>query len=304
MTPEMLSWMDHRRFFNNGESSRPGIDAFFRRTASEAQDPALRGAARYYLAAGLARAVIESWRFSIEPGDTDPMRQGALAAAGRRTVAAARAAARQRALDAATGLSAGVEDEEFVEYGPGGPTVRTFAEAESELIRRIRHAAAGGTLPEMTGTRLDGVEESLSAYRGRVVLLDFWATWCAPCVDALPDLRELVAELPADRFALVAVSVDEDRETVIEFMKDEPMPWTNWHAGLSSDMVRTLDVRGYPTYLLIDADGTILARNIGLRRLRSLIEATVDGRRVDSARLRALVLKVSRARWPPRAGSR
>ena len=57
--------MDHRRFFNNGESSRPGIDAFFRRTASEAQDPALRGAARYYLAAGLARAVIESWRFSI-----------------------------------------------------------------------------------------------------------------------------------------------------------------------------------------------------------------------------------------------
>ena len=66
----------------------------------------------------------------------------------------------------------------------------------------------------MTGTRLDGVEESLSAYRGRVVLLDFWATWCAPCVDALPDLRELVAELPADRFALVAVSVDEDRETV------------------------------------------------------------------------------------------
>ena len=145
----------------------------------------LRGAARYYLAAGLARAVIESWRFSIEPGDTDPMRQGALAAAGRRTVAAARAAARQRALDAATGLSAGVEDEEeeFVEYGPGGPTVRTFAEAESELIRRIRHAAAGGTRPEMTGTRLDGVEESLSAYRGRVVLLDFWATWCAPCVD-------------------------------------------------------------------------------------------------------------------------
>lgn len=60
LTPEMLSWMDHRRFFNNGESSRPGIDAFFRRTASEAQDPALRGAARYYLAAGLARDVIES----------------------------------------------------------------------------------------------------------------------------------------------------------------------------------------------------------------------------------------------------
>ncbi len=50
MTPEMLNHMDHRRFFHNGESSRPGIDAFLRRTASDAQDPVLRGAARYYMA--------------------------------------------------------------------------------------------------------------------------------------------------------------------------------------------------------------------------------------------------------------
>lgn len=285
MTLQMLNWMDARRFFTNGRSSRPGIDAFLRRTASEAQDPVLRGAARYYLAAGLARAVNESWEFWIEPGDRDPMRQGALAAASRRAVAAAHAAARQGALDAATGLSAGVEDEEFVEYGLAGPTVRTFAEAESDLIRRIRHAVVGSTLPDMTGARLDGVEESLSAYRGRVVLLDFWATWCPPCVDALADLRELVAELPADRFALVAISVDEDRETVIELMKDEPMPWTNWHAGISSDMVRTLDVRGYPTYLLIDTDGTILARHNGLQGpFRSLIEATVEGRLTAPAR--------------------
>ena len=51
MTPEMLNWMDFRRSFTNGRSSRPGIDAFLRRTASEAQDPVLRGAARYYMAA-------------------------------------------------------------------------------------------------------------------------------------------------------------------------------------------------------------------------------------------------------------
>lgn len=141
----------------------------------------LRGATRYYLAAGLARDVIESWRFSIEPGDTDPMRQGALAAAGPITV-------------------------------------------------------------------------------------------------------QVVASIVSDSPLLLGAG--------------STMRWTNWHAGLSSDMVRTLDVRGYPTHLLIDADGTILARNIGLRRLRALIEATVDGRRVDSARLRALVLKVRRVAGP------
>ena len=172
-----------------------------------------------------------------------------------------REAARQRALDAATGLSAGVEEEPLPEMFRGAPAVsRTMAEAESDLIRSIRHGTIGGTLPDVTGKRIDGVEESLLDYRGRVVLLDFWATWCRPCIDALPDLRRLAAEQPADRFALVAISVDEELETVTRFMAAEPMPWTNWHVGLGSDIARLLQVQGYPTYVLVDEHGKILAR--------------------------------------------
>ena len=139
----------------------------------------------------------------------------------------------------------------------------TLAEAEEDLVRSIRHGTVGATLPEVTGTRVDGVEELLSDYRGRVVLLDFWATWCVPCIDVLPDLRKLVEELPADRFALVAISVDEELETVTRFMEDEPMPWTNWHAGLGSDIARLLRVQAYPTYVLVDETGRILVRPRG-----------------------------------------
>ena len=135
---------------------------------------------------------------------------------------------------------------------------RTFAQAEADLIASIRHATISGTLPEWTGRRLDGTEEPLSAYRGRVLLIDFWATWCVPCIDALPDLREMVADLPADRFALLAISVDEELETVTEFMEREAMPWYNWHVGISSDLVRILDVGGFLTYLLADENGTIV----------------------------------------------
>ena len=127
------------------------------------------------------------------------------------------AARRERALEQATGLSAGVEDETFDDSTRrvvDDEAPRTFAQAEADLIASIRRATIGGTLPEWTGT-----EEPLSAYRGRVLLIDFWATWCVPCIDALPDLREMVADLPADRFALLAISVDEELGTVTEFME-------------------------------------------------------------------------------------
>ena len=56
------------------------------------------------------------------------------------------------------------------------------------------------------------------------MLINFWATWCVPCVEILPELSELVAELPAERFALLGVSADEELETVTAFREREPMP--------------------------------------------------------------------------------
>ena len=138
----------------------------------------------------------------------------------------------------------------------------------------------GGTLQDVRGKRIDGVEECLSDYRGRVVLLDFWATWCRPCVAALPKLRELVANLPADRFAIVAISVDEERGTVTRFIEDEPMPWTNWHTGEGSEIAWLLQIEEFPTYVLMDEHGKILTRFNGLNGLlgpftTSLIERAV-----------------------------
>ena len=280
-----MSALDRHRFFSDGESARPGIEALFEVVASEAEDPVLRAAARYYVAVGLVRSAnstrTERENRNVRSADVledallrarDAQRVARRSEARRRALSAATHsftgpttgaietdAARRVALDAATGLSVGVEDVEF----PGweGPDVPTFAEAEADLIRSIRHGTVGAKLPpEVTGTRLDGVKESLLDYRGRVVLLDFWATWCTPCVDVLPELRELVAEMPADRFALIAISVDDKAETVTRFMEGEPMPWTNWHVGTGSDIGRLLRVREYPTYVLVDELGKILSR--------------------------------------------
>lgn len=273
--PAILMQMANRRFtMPNGRSSTPAIDRFFEEAASDAESPALRATARYYVASGLMRSAA-ALRLSEEERD----------------------ARRQRALDAATGLSAGVENQLFDHGGaspdpaPGAPgrpftrsTPRTFAEAEADLIRTIRHTTPGGTAPEMTGRRLDGTEDRLSAYRGQVVLIDFWATWCPPCIDVLPALRELVSELPEDRFTLLAISVDDQLETVNRFIEREPMPWVNWHVGLDADLLRTWDVLGYPTYVLVDEEGSILARTVGFENwFTTRIREAVTGEDVRPA---------------------
>lgn len=162
------------------------------------------------------------------------------------------------------------KEEKFTQvYAAGTPYSQTVPEEFHSMGRR--------TLPDVKGTRLDGVEEQLSGYRGRILLLDFWATWCGPCIAHLPKLRELVARLPADRFALIAISVDEELETVTEFIEDEPMPWTNWHSGMGSDFERFLRIESFPTYVLADENGTILARTGALDSpFISLIEKAVD----------------------------
>ena len=242
--PETLRALDAGRFRANGQ-----IDAFFEELAARTTDPVARATARYYLAAGLART-------STAPAasESDDVRE--------------------RALAAAVGLSRGVEEETFgapLRAGDDETAYGTFADAEASLVYRIEHATVGGTLPELAGMTIDGSEENLSDYAGKVVLIDFWATWCGPCVAALPQLRELVEEQPADRFALLAISVDETLEEVIDFQADEPMPWPNWYVGEGSELARTWDVRAYPTYMLANEDGVILARTSSLDAILSAV---------------------------------
>ena len=223
------------------------VDGLFETLIDGAEDPVLRATARYYLAASLRRAAND---FGI-PRQIREQR-------------------RQRALATATGLSQGVEAAAIArpdEAGPdGAPLASTLEDAEKALLFRINHATAGGTLPPATGTLLASEEDadqataSLADYAGKTVLIDFWATWCAPCIRALPTLRELHEELPPDAFALLAISVDAEAETVRSFQASEPMPWANWHVGDDSDLGRAWEVRAFPTYILVAGDGEILAR--------------------------------------------
>ena len=230
--------------------SRP-FDDFLEKMASDADDPVVRATARYFFAAVLAE------RVSLP--SADPVE---------------RESNRERAMELAVGMSTGVEDEEFVrKVSVGGEEVpTTLAQAESALVHGIRHTLVGSSVADETAQRLDGTGDNLSAYTGKVVLMDFWATWCGPCIAALPTMRDLADAHIGERFEILGISVDAELDTVTDFMEDEPMPWAHWHVGVGSELGLKWNIAGYPTYVVVDADGVILSRGHDLEAAMEIID--------------------------------
>jgi thioredoxin-like negative regulator of GroEL len=94
----------------------------------------------------------------------------------------------------------------------------------------------------------------------KILVLDFWATWCGPCVESVPELKELTRKYP-DRLVIVSVSADEDQQAWRTFIEKKKMTWPQI---LDQGAVRErFQVNSFPTYLVIDGDGMIRERIVG-----------------------------------------
>jgi thiol-disulfide isomerase/thioredoxin len=138
----------------------------------------------------------------------------------------------------------------------------TLAKAAANEIVSLR-IGPGNPVPDVEGTDLDGKKVKLSSYRGKVVLFDFWATWCGPCKAMIPHERELAEKLKDKPFALLSVSVDDEKKELAEFLGTEKMPWAHWWDGPKGPVVKLFKVRSFPTLFLIDAKGVVRNKWVG-----------------------------------------
>jgi thiol-disulfide isomerase/thioredoxin len=124
-------------------------------------------------------------------------------------------------------------------------------------VPRTELAATDFTLQTLEGNKV-----SLSSYRGKLVFLSFWATWCGPCKQELPSMQALYDKLKGKGFTVVAVDLAEDSKTVKEFVKANGMTFP---VLLDTDgkVGGTYEARSIPTNYLLDRDGKILARIVG-----------------------------------------
>ncbi len=122
----------------------------------------------------------------------------------------------------------------------------------------------GSPAPDFELPDLDGARVSLDGMRGRVVLLNFWATWCKPCEDEMPAMQQLYAALRPEGFELLAVSVDDEAAPVVEFQERLGLTFPILQDP-KQEVSREYQTLRFPESFLIDPNGTIVERYVGPR---------------------------------------
>lgn len=117
----------------------------------------------------------------------------------------------------------------------------------------------GRKAPEITGESTTGVPVSLSGYKGKVVLLDFWATWCGPCRDMIPHEKDLLRQYDTRPFVILGISKDDKREDLKTFVEREKILWPNVFDGGGS-ICKEWRISAFPTLFLINHKGVIIGK--------------------------------------------
>ena len=120
----------------------------------------------------------------------------------------------------------------------------------------------GKAAPDVKFHSAKGETVALASFRGRPILLDFWATWCAPCVASLPAMGKLYKETTEKGLVLLSVDEDEDAKTAADFLAQRAEPWRNFHDN-DGDVQATFATGGVPELVLIDPSGKIVYVSFG-----------------------------------------
>jgi len=138
-------------------------------------------------------------------------------------------------------------------------------EEQANGTSRIHPVLPGSMVPDFSFQNIDGKTISINSFRGKVVLLDFWASWCLPCRKGNPQLVSVYKDLHRKGFDIIQISLDNNINPWIDAISHDSLSW-NWHGcdfqSWHSKLVTMFNVKSLPANFLIDKSGKIVAENI------------------------------------------
>lgn len=151
-----------------------------------------------------------------------------------------------------------VEIKQYLKSQPRG----SYAETARKLAENPRRARENYA-PDFSFTSLQGEHITLEDLKGKVVVLDFWGTWCPPCVESVPELRNLHKRFSKEAsFMLIGISSDRDEEVWKAFTEKNRMVWPQYRDE-SRKILNAFNIRAYPTYIVIDHEGIVRFQSTG-----------------------------------------
>lgn len=156
--------------------------------------------------------------------------------------------------------------EQFPDTKPGKTVdqILNSIERQAEAKKIQRALAIGSKFPDFDEKDLAGKPLSIANHTGKVVLVDFWATWCGPCVAELPNVKKAYDQYHAKGFEIIGISLDEDRGKLDSFIGREKMAWPQFFdgKGWQNKLAQKYGVNSIPATYLLDGEGKIVAKNL------------------------------------------
>lgn len=136
---------------------------------------------------------------------------------------------------------------------------------DGEAAEKIQAAlVAGAPFPDFQETDFAGQPVSVALHKGKVVLIDFWATWCGPCRAEFPNVKKAFEKYHDKGFDIIGISLDEDKDKVAAYLKENGVAWPQFYdgKGWENKLAAKYGIRSIPATFLIDADGKILGKGL------------------------------------------
>jgi peroxiredoxin len=135
-------------------------------------------------------------------------------------------------------------------------------DAESQKIKRS--LIEGAKFPDFEEKDLLGKPLSLASYRGKIVLVDFWATWCGVCVYELPNMMRAYTNYHSKGFEIIGISLDNHEQRLKTFIQGRSMPWPQFFdgQGWANKLAQKYGVAGIPASFLLDREGIIIGKDL------------------------------------------